>query len=124
MAMDLAKDLLHVHTAPPPDVLLSNHRADCRREYRLVHVVRTHRGDVAFRCVFQEQDDTDKVHGCLTVQGPPHGHRRRVLKTNITALGPLVLPSVSSYFFSATLVVKLFNDKVIEALRSWIQACF
>ncbi|MQL97600.1 hypothetical protein Taro_030294 [Colocasia esculenta] len=95
-------------------VLLSNHVADRRRaKYRLVHVVRTHRGadDMAFRCVFQEQDDTDKVGVSLSkdlmaIAGV-------ALKTNITTLGPLVLPISEQLLFFATLVVKkLFNDKV------------
>ncbi|WVY90824.1 hypothetical protein V8G54_036338 [Vigna mungo] len=45
-------------------LLLSNKLADRRRaKYRLVHVVRTHRGadDKAFRCVYQEQDDAGKT---------------------------------------------------------------
>ncbi|MQL87390.1 hypothetical protein Taro_019932, partial [Colocasia esculenta] len=95
-------------------VLLSNHRADRRRaKYRLVHVVRTHRGadDKAFHCVFQEQDETDRVGVSLSkdlmaIAGV-------ALKTNITTLGPLVLPISEQLLFFATLVVKkLFNNKV------------
>ncbi|CBI32597.3 unnamed protein product, partial [Vitis vinifera] len=45
-------------------VLLSNKSGDRRRaKYKLVHLVRTHRGadDKAFRCVYQEQDDAGKT---------------------------------------------------------------
>ncbi|KAG0459964.1 hypothetical protein HPP92_023092 [Vanilla planifolia] len=45
-------------------ILLSNRSADRRRaKYRLIHVVRTHRGadDRAFRCVYQEQDDDGRL---------------------------------------------------------------
>ncbi|RVX12331.1 3-ketoacyl-CoA synthase 4 [Vitis vinifera] len=70
-------------------VLLSNKSGDRRRaKYKLVHLVRTHRGadDKAFR---------------------------GALKTNITTLGPLVLPISEQLLFFATLVAKkLFNAKV------------
>ncbi|KAI8549667.1 hypothetical protein RHMOL_Rhmol06G0042700 [Rhododendron molle] len=69
-------------------VLLSNKSGDRRRaKYKLVHVVRTHKGadEKAFRCVYQEQDDA----------------------------GPLVLPISEQLLFFATLVVKkLFNKNV------------
>lgn len=45
-------------------ILLSNRRSERRRaKYRLVHVVRTHKGadDKAFRCVFEEEDKEGKV---------------------------------------------------------------
>lgn len=95
-------------------VLLSNRSADRRRsKYRLVHVVRTHRGadDGAFRCVYQEQDDQGKVGVSLSkdLMAIAGG----ALKTNITTLGPLVLPISEQLLFFATLVAKkLFNAKV------------
>ncbi|PQP94280.1 3-ketoacyl-CoA synthase 4 [Prunus yedoensis var. nudiflora] len=68
-------------------VLLSNKSADWRRaKYKLVHVVRTHRGadDKAFRCVYQEQDDKGKTGVSLSkdLMAIAGG----ALKTNITTL--------------------------------------
>ncbi|CAN1125366.1 3-ketoacyl-CoA synthase 4 [Linum perenne] len=73
-------------------VLLSNKSKDRRRsKYRLVHVVRTHKGadDKAFKCVYQEQDDAGKTGVSLSkdLMAIAGG----ALKTNITTLGPLVL---------------------------------
>ncbi|KAH7517810.1 hypothetical protein FEM48_Zijuj09G0103700 [Ziziphus jujuba var. spinosa] len=95
-------------------VLLSNKLSDRRRaKYKLVHVVRTHRGadDKAFRCVYQEQDGNGKTGVSLSkdLMAIAGG----ALKTNITTLGPLVLPISEQLLFFATLVAKkLFNAKV------------
>ncbi|KDP46259.1 hypothetical protein JCGZ_10099 [Jatropha curcas] len=95
-------------------VLLSNKSTDRRRaKYKLVHLVRTHRGadDKAFRCVYQEQDDEGKTGVSLSkdLMAIAGG----ALKTNITTLGPLVLPISEQLLFFATLVAKkLFNAKV------------
>ncbi|KAL4389421.1 hypothetical protein HN51_010303 [Arachis hypogaea] len=95
-------------------VLLSNKGSDKRRaKYKLVHVVRTHKGadDKAFRCVYQEQDDDGKTGVSLSkdLMAIAGG----ALKTNITTLGPLVLPISEQLLFFATLVVKkLLNAKV------------
>lgn len=95
-------------------VLLSNKSSDRRRaKYKLVHVVRTHRGadDKAFRCVYQEQDDVGKTGVSLSkdLMAIAGG----ALKTNITTLGPLVLPISEQLLFFATLVAKkFFNAKV------------
>ncbi|KAH0451069.1 hypothetical protein IEQ34_021761 [Dendrobium chrysotoxum] len=94
-------------------VLLSNRSADRHRaKYRLIHIVRTHRGadDKAFRCVYQEQDENEKVGVSLSkdlmaIAGD-------ALKINITTLAPLVLPISEQLLFFATLVAKkLFNAK-------------
>ncbi|MED6204108.1 Protein Nef [Stylosanthes scabra] len=95
-------------------VLLSNKASDKRRaKYKLVHVVRTHKGadDKAFKCVYQEQDDDGKTGVSLSkdLMAIAGG----ALKTNITTLGPLVLPISEQLLFFATLVVKKFlNAKV------------
>ncbi|MCL7032976.1 hypothetical protein MKW94_006617 [Papaver nudicaule] len=95
-------------------VLLSNKSVDKRRaKYKLVHVVRTHKGsdDKAFNCVYQEQDDAGKVGVSLSkdLMAIAGG----ALKTNITTLGPLVLPISEQLLFFSTLVMKkLFNNKV------------
>ncbi|KAL2318739.1 hypothetical protein Fmac_032615 [Flemingia macrophylla] len=88
-------------------LLLSNKPADRRRaKYRLVHVVRTHRGadDKAFRCVYQEQDDAGKTGVSLSkdLMAIAGG----ALKTNITTLGPLVLPISEQLLFFVTLLMK------------------
>ncbi|KAK4276577.1 hypothetical protein QN277_014709 [Acacia crassicarpa] len=95
-------------------ILLSNKSADKRRaKYKLVHTVRTHRGadDKAFRCVYQEQDDAGKTGVSLSkdLMAIAGG----ALKTNITTLGPLVLPISEQLLFFATLIMKkLFKADV------------
>ncbi|KAL4308602.1 hypothetical protein GQ457_01G026070 [Hibiscus cannabinus] len=95
-------------------VLLSNKSKDRKRaKYKLIHVVRTHKGadDKAFRCVYQEQDAAGKTGVSLSkdLMAIAGG----ALKTNITTLGPLVLPiSEQLLFFTTLLVKKLFNASV------------
>ncbi|GMI74512.1 3-ketoacyl-CoA synthase 9 [Hibiscus trionum] len=95
-------------------VLLSNWPMDRpRSKYKLVHVVRTHCGanDTAFKCVYQEQDDVGKTGVSLSkdLMAIAGG----ALKTNITTLGPLVLPISEQILFFVTLVAKkLFDAKI------------
>lgn len=96
-------------------VLLSNKSVDRRRaKYKLVHVVRTHRGadDKAFRCVYQEQDDAGKTGVSLSkdLMAIAGG----ALKTNITTLGPLVLPISEQLLFFATLIIKKICNKHVK----------
>ncbi|KAJ4840348.1 3-ketoacyl-CoA synthase 11 [Turnera subulata] len=95
-------------------VLLSNKFSDRRRsKYRLVHTVRTHKGadDKCFNCVLQQEDDTQNVGVSLSkdlmaVAG-------EALKTNITTLGPLVLPvSEQLLFFVSLIAKKVFKMKI------------
>ncbi|GMH13406.1 hypothetical protein Nepgr_015247 [Nepenthes gracilis] len=86
-------------------VLLSNRRRDFpRAKYRLEHIVRTHKGadDRSFRCVYQEEDERRlkgiKVSRDLMEIGGD------ALKTNITTLGPLVLPVSEQLLFFMTLI--------------------
>ncbi|CAL5358635.1 hypothetical protein CsSME_00048630 [Camellia sinensis var. sinensis] len=86
-------------------LLLSNRRRDyTRAKYRLEHIVRTHKAadDRCFRCVYQEEDDQRfkglKVSRELVEIGGD------ALKTNITTLGPLVLPFSEQLMFFVTLV--------------------
>ncbi|KAL8034280.1 hypothetical protein ABFX02_12G017600 [Erythranthe guttata] len=97
-------------------ILLSNKPSDKRRsKYQLIHTVRTHRGadDKSYTCVFQEEDDTKQVGVALSkdlmaVAG-------EALKTNITTLGPLVLPMSEQLLFFVTLVArKVFKMKRIK----------
>ncbi|KAI4377824.1 hypothetical protein MLD38_015398 [Melastoma candidum] len=86
-------------------VLLSNRRRDFRRaKYRLEHVVRTHKGsdDRSFRCVYQEEDE-ERNKG-LRVSKDLIEIGGEALKTNITTLGPLVLPFSEQLLFFATLL--------------------
>ncbi|KAI9180173.1 hypothetical protein LWI28_001965 [Acer negundo] len=96
-------------------VLLSNKPKDKRRaKYKIVHVVRTHKGanDNAFRCVYQEQDDVGKTG--VSLSKDLMAIAGLALKTNITTLGPLVLPISEQLLFFATLVAKrLFNATVM-----------
>ncbi|XP_062201261.1 3-ketoacyl-CoA synthase 1-like [Phragmites australis] len=87
--------------------LLSNSRADAARaKYRLLHTVRTHKGaaDECFGCVYQREDDRGKVgvslaREIMAVAGD-------ALKTNITTLGPLVLPLTEQLKFLMSLVLR------------------
>ncbi|PKA61308.1 3-ketoacyl-CoA synthase 11 [Apostasia shenzhenica] len=94
-------------------VLLSNRRGDRRRsKYQLVHTVRTHKGgdDLSYRCVFQHEDPAGRVGVALSrdlmaVAG-------EALKTNITTLGPLILPiSEQLLFFLSLLARKVLRMK-------------
>ncbi|XP_062157775.1 3-ketoacyl-CoA synthase 10 [Alnus glutinosa] len=98
-------------------VLLSNRRRDHRRaKYRLEHVVRTHKGadDRSLRSVYQEED-AQRFKG-LRVSKDLLEIGGDALKTNITTLGPLVLPFSEQLFFFATLVWRhLFGGKQAAA---------
>ncbi|KAF3786562.1 3-ketoacyl-CoA synthase 11 [Nymphaea thermarum] len=86
-------------------ILFSNRRSDRRRsKYELVHTVRTHKGaeDQCYNCVYQREDEQGKIGVALSkdlmaVAGD-------ALKTNITTLGPLVLPMSEQLLFLATLI--------------------
>ncbi|KAL6610739.1 hypothetical protein ACP70R_040708 [Stipagrostis hirtigluma subsp. patula] len=95
-------------------ILLSNRRGDRRRaKYQLVHTVRTHcaADDRCYGCVTQREDGDGKVGVSLSkdlmaVAG-------EALKTNITTLGPLVLPMSEQLLFFATLAArKVLKRKV------------
>ncbi|XP_075473699.1 3-ketoacyl-CoA synthase 5-like [Primulina tabacum] len=94
-------------------ILLSNKRRDSRRaKYKLVHVVRTHKGsdDKAYKCVFEQEDLQGKVginlsKDLMVIAG-------EALKSNITTTGPLVLPASEQLLFLFTLIGrKIFNPK-------------
>jgi len=86
-------------------LLLSNRRRDHRRaKYSLEHIVRTHKGadDRCFRSVYQEEDG-ERFKG-LRVSKDLMEIGGDALKTNITTLGPLVLPFSEQLQFFTTLV--------------------
>lgn len=95
-------------------VLLSNKPRDrARSKYQMVHTVRTHKGadDNSYNCVYQREDEKGTVgvslaRELMVVAGD-------ALKTNITTLGPLVLPFSEQLMFFVTLVKKkVFKAKV------------
>ncbi|KAJ0988647.1 hypothetical protein J5N97_007003 [Dioscorea zingiberensis] len=94
-------------------VLLSNRRRDARRaKYRLLHVVRTHRGadDKAYHCVYEEEDK-DGVSG-ISLSKDLMAIAGEALKSNITTMGPLVLPASEQLLFLFTLIGRrLINHK-------------
>ncbi|KZV53874.1 3-ketoacyl-CoA synthase 6-like [Dorcoceras hygrometricum] len=94
-------------------ILLSNKTRDSRRaKYKLVHVVRTHKGsdDKAYKCVFEQEDPQGKVginlsKDLMVIAG-------EALESNITTIGPLVLPASEQLLFLFTLIGrKIFNPK-------------
>ncbi|KAK9272364.1 hypothetical protein L1049_002735 [Liquidambar formosana] len=94
-------------------MLLSNRRGESRRaKYRLLHVVRTHKGadDKAYRCVFEEEDPQGNVG--ISLQKDLMVIAGEALKSNITTMGPLVLPASEQLLFLFTLIGrKIFNPK-------------
>lgn len=92
-------------------VLLSNKRRDARRaKFKLKHLVRTHMGanDDAFHSVYQVEDDKKVVGVSLSkkimqVAGD-------ALRSNMTRLGPLVLPFSEQLPF----VFNLISRKVLQ----------
>ncbi|KAL8536997.1 hypothetical protein ACS0TY_012253 [Phlomoides rotata] len=93
-------------------VVLSNRHRDYRRaKYKLEHIVRTHKGadDRSFRSIYQEED-SQKFKG-LKISRDLVEIGGDALKTNITTLGPLVLPLSEQLLFFSTLVWKLLSGK-------------
>ncbi|CAN0876306.1 3-ketoacyl-CoA synthase 5 [Linum grandiflorum] len=94
-------------------ILLSNRRSHrSRAKYRLVHVVRTHKGgdDKAYRCVYEEEDREGKVG--ISLSKDLMAIAGEALKSNITTIGPLVLPASEQLLFLAALIGrKIFNPK-------------
>ncbi|XP_040998103.1 3-ketoacyl-CoA synthase 1-like [Juglans microcarpa x Juglans regia] len=93
-------------------VLLSNRSRDRgRSKYKLVHTVRTHKGadDEDYNCVYQREDEKGTVGVHLSKD--LMARAGDALKTNITTLGPLVLPFSEQFIFFVTLVKK----KILKA---------
>ncbi|GER28486.1 3-ketoacyl-CoA synthase [Striga asiatica] len=86
-------------------LLMSNRRADRKRaKYRLAHVVRTHKGsdDKSYNCVSQEEDDEGFVGIKLNID--LMAIAGEALKSNITTIGPLVLPASEQLLFALSVV--------------------
>ncbi|XP_028775486.1 3-ketoacyl-CoA synthase 7-like [Neltuma alba] len=74
-------------------ILLSNKKEDKKMaKYELKHLVRTHLGsnDNAYKCVYQEPDEAGHVG--VSLSRALLKMAALALRTNITTLGPLVLP--------------------------------
>lgn len=94
--------------------LLSNRSSDRRRsKYQLMHVIRTHKGadDRAFNCAYIDEDEDGKKG--ISLSKDLMAVAGEALKTNITTLGPLVLPMSEQLLFFASLIVrKVFKRKM------------
>ncbi|KAJ9182198.1 hypothetical protein P3X46_006221 [Hevea brasiliensis] len=97
-------------------ILLSNRASDGRRsKYQLIHTVRTHKGsdDKCYNCVFQKEDEGERRRIGVSLSKDLMAVAGEALKTNITTLGPLVLPMSEQLLFFATLVArKVFKMKI------------
>ncbi|XP_019180831.1 PREDICTED: 3-ketoacyl-CoA synthase 2-like isoform X2 [Ipomoea nil] len=88
-------------------VLLSNRPSDRRRsKYQLMRTVRTHTGahDNSHSCVWLKEDDGGTLGVALSKD--LMAMAGDALKTNITTLGPLVLPMSEQLLFFLTLVAR------------------
>lgn len=90
-------------------IFLSNKRKEKKRaKYSLVHLVRTHKGadDRAYNCI-RQTEDAEGIAGTslskeLTITAGD------ALKTNITSIGPLVLPASEQLRFAFSLIGRKF----------------
>lgn len=105
-------------------ILLSNKwSVSSRAKYRLVHVVRTHKGadDKSYKCVSQEEDPEGHVGINLSID--LMAIAGEALKSNITTIGPLVLPASEQLLFLLALVrKKVFNSKLKPYIPDFKQA--
>ncbi|KAL4420938.1 hypothetical protein ABPG77_001421 [Micractinium sp. CCAP 211/92] len=88
-------------------ILLTNKRSERRRaKYELQHVVRVHLGsdDTAYQCVFQRPDARNFIG--VELSKDLVGVAAKALETNMTRLGPLVLPWSEKLMFAANWVAR------------------
>ena len=88
-------------------MLLSNKRSEgWRAKYELQHVVRTNlaANDAAYNCVYEGEDD-DGTRG-VRLSKELMAIAGNALKTNITTLGPLVLPVSEQLLFGANMLAR------------------
>ncbi|KAK9750393.1 hypothetical protein RND81_02G193300 [Saponaria officinalis] len=94
-------------------ILMSNNPKHRRwAKYRLLHVVRTHKGtdDRAYKCVVQVEDQEGKVG--ISLSKDLMAIAGEALKSNITTLGPLILPATEQLLFLLSIIGrKLVNPK-------------
>ncbi|KAL6010770.1 3-ketoacyl-CoA synthase 5 [Asimina triloba] len=105
-------------------ILLSNKRADGRRaKYTLCHLVRTHRGadDSSYHSVYEQEDGDGNVG--ISLSKDLMSIAGAALRTNITTLGPLVLPiSEQLLFLFSLLGRKVLNPKWKRYIPDFKQA--
>ncbi|KAK1425662.1 hypothetical protein QVD17_21017 [Tagetes erecta] len=92
-------------------VLLTNKRSQKKHaKYSLVHVVRTHKGseDKSYRCVTQEEDKEGHVGIALNLDLMVIAANS--LKSNISTIGPLVLPISEQLLF----LFNLLGRKILK----------
>ncbi|KAI3763846.1 hypothetical protein L2E82_13844 [Cichorium intybus] len=90
-------------------ILLTNKMSQRKRaKYILLHVVRTHKGseDKSYRCVTQEEDKEGHVGIALNLDLMVIAGNS--LKSNISTIGPLVLPATEQLLFLFNLVGRKF----------------
>ncbi|XP_021897047.1 3-ketoacyl-CoA synthase 20-like [Carica papaya] len=100
-------------------ILLSNRSSDRQRsKYQLLHTVRTHKGadNKSYNCVFQQEDEVQK--SAVTLSKDLMLVAGEALKTNITTLGPLVLPMSDQFLFFATFIARKFLK--MKMIRSYV----
>ncbi|QCD76942.1 chalcone synthase [Vigna unguiculata] len=88
-------------------ILLSNRKQDKPvAKYKLQHLVRTHTGsnDQAYKSVYQECDENEIVG--VSISRSLLAVAASALRTNITTLGPLVLPYSEQLCFGWSLICK------------------
>ncbi|KAL3624539.1 3-ketoacyl-CoA synthase 5 [Castilleja foliolosa] len=90
---------------------------------RVGHVVRTHKwgDDKSYRCVSQEEDSEGNVGIKLNID--LMAIAGEALKSNITTIGPLVLPASEQLLFALNLIRrKLFDSKLKPYIPDFKQA--
>lgn len=88
-------------------ILLTNKHSEARRsKYRLEHLVRVHLGadDTAYKCVFQRPDERGFIG--VELSKDLVGVASKAMETNMTRLGPLVLPWSEKLMFAANWVAR------------------
>jgi 3-ketoacyl-CoA synthase len=104
-------------------IVLSNHAADKKkRRFRLLHTVRTHKGgeDESFGCITHREDDTGLMGVSLSKNVMKVAGES--LKTNITTLGPLVLPLSEQFTFFMNLMARnLLHRKLPKLIPFFIR---
>ncbi|PWA86129.1 very-long-chain 3-ketoacyl-CoA synthase, Thiolase-like protein [Artemisia annua] len=92
-------------------ILLSNKMSQHKHaKYKLLHVVRTHKGsdDKSYRCVSQEEDKDGHVGIALNLDLMLTAGK--ALKSNISTIGPLVLPVSEKLKFAASILGRKFLE--------------
>ncbi|KAK2077855.1 hypothetical protein QBZ16_003723 [Prototheca wickerhamii] len=99
-------------------VLTSKGSERKRSKYELEHIVRVHLGrdEPAYRCIFQEPDSQGRM-GVALSKDIVHV-AAKALTTNLTRLGPLVLPWSEKLMFAANWVARFFKGK--EAIAAYV----